>query len=146
MAIVDAHLFPGFLTQVLIQLSFKSYRLLFSHASAEVRGENTPERKLASTGYQTHNHQVTSPTCSPLGHPGRFQFGQDLNVNPFRNKPWFLRVCSTSLLKTLQEKEKLLVTSNFFFSHSVFNPFGELSAIFIKFKIFVCKVFEIGRV
>ena len=43
--------------------------------------------------------------------------------NPFPNKPWFLRVCSTSLLKTLWEKEKLLVTSNFSFSHSVFYPF-----------------------
>ena len=37
-------------------------------------------------------------------------------INPFPNKPWFLRVCSTSLLKTLWEKEKLLVTSNFSFS------------------------------
>ena len=66
--------------------------------------------------------------------------------NPFPNKPWFLRVCSTSLLKTLWEKEKLLVTSNFSFSHSVFYPFKELSAIFVKFKIVVCKVFEFGRV
>ena len=41
-------------------------------------------------------------------------------VNPFPNKPWFLRVCSTSLLKTLWKKEKLLVTSNFSFPHSVF--------------------------
>ena len=53
-------------------------------------------------------------------------------VNPFPNKPWFLRVCGGSLLKTLREKEKLLVTSNFSFSHSVFYPLGELSAIFIK--------------
>ena len=44
-------------------------------------------------------------------------------INPFPNKPWFLRVCSIILLKTLWEKEKLLVTSNFSFSHSVFNPF-----------------------
>ena len=42
--------------------------------------------------------------------------------NPFPNKPWFSRVCSTSLLKTLREKEKLLITSNFSFSHSVFYP------------------------
>ena len=42
-------------------------------------------------------------------------------LNPFPNKPWFLRVCSTSLLKRLLEKEKLLVTSNFSFSHSVFS-------------------------
>ena len=46
-----------------------------------------------------------------------------IKINPFPNKPWFLRVCSTSLLKTLWEKEKLLVTSNFSFSHSVFYLF-----------------------
>ena len=55
-------------------------------------------------------------------------------VNPFTNKPWFLRVCSTGLLKTPWDKEKLLVTSNFSISHSVFYLFGELSAIFFKFK------------
>ena len=56
-----------------------------------------------------------------------------VTVNPFPNKPWFLHLCSTSLLKTLCEKEKLLVTSNFSFSHSVFYPFGELLAVFINF-------------
>ena len=48
------------------------------------------------------------------------------NVNPFPNKPWFSHVCSrsTSLFKkTLWEKEKLLIKSNFSFSHSVFYPF-----------------------
>ena len=44
--------------------------------------------------------------------------------NPFPNKPWFLYVCSTSLLETLWEKEKLLFRSNFSFSHSVFYSFG----------------------
>ena len=66
--------------------------------------------------------------------------------NPFPNKPWFLRVCSTTLLKTLQEKEKLLIMSSFSFSHSVFYPFGELSFIFIKLKIVGCKLFQFGRV
>ena len=42
----------------------------FSHTSAEVRGENTPERKVTTTGDRTHNHQVMSPTRSPLSHPG----------------------------------------------------------------------------
>ena len=64
----------------------------------------------------------------------------------FPNKPWFLCVCSTSLLKILWEKEKLLITSNFSFSHRVFYPFGELPFIFIKFKIVVCKLFQCGRV
>ena len=58
---------------------------------------------------------------------------------PFPNKPWFLRVCRTCFWKTLWEEEKLLVMSNFSLSHSVFYPFGELSAIFIMFKIAVCR-------
>ena len=68
------------------------------------------------------------------------------DINPFPNKPWFLHVCSTSLLKTLWEKEKLLVTSNFSFSHSVFNPFGQLFSIFLKFEIVVCKFFQFGSI
>ena len=50
------------------------------------------------------------------------------------------------LLKTLWEKEKLLVTSNFSFFHSVFNLFGELSAIFIKLGIVLCKLLHFGIV
>ena len=33
--------------------------------------------------------------------------------------------------------------SNFSISHSVFYPFGELYTIFIKFKIVVCKLFQL---
>ena len=69
MAAGDAHVFPGFLTPVLIKLSFQSHRLLFSHGSAQMRDENTPERKFASTGYRTHNHQLMNPTRSPRSHP-----------------------------------------------------------------------------
>ena len=67
-------------------------------------------------------------------------------INPFPNKPWFLCVCSRSLLKTLWKREKLLVMSNFSFSRNVFYPSGELSAIFIKIGIVVCKLFQFGRV
>ena len=35
-------------------------------------------------------------------------FHKKVTFNPFPNKPWFIRVCHTSLLKTLWEKEKLL--------------------------------------
>ena len=65
---------------------------------------------------------------------------------PFPKQTLFLDVCSTSLLKTLWEKEKLLVTSNFSFSHSVFYQFGELSAIFIKLVIVICELFQFRRV
>ena len=59
-------------------------------------------------------------------------------LNPLPNKPWFLRVWNSILLKTLWEKEKLLLRSNFTFSHSVFYHFGGCLAIFIKLEIVVC--------
>ena len=43
-----------------------------------------------------------------------------MTLSPSPNEQWFLCVCSTSLLKTLWEKEKLLITSNFSFSYNVF--------------------------
>ena len=66
-------------------------------------------------------------------------------VNPFPNNPWFLCTCSSSLLKTLWEKEKLLITHA---QHFLFVPtvFTTLSAISIKFKIVACKVFHFVRV
>ena len=67
-------------------------------------------------------------------------------LNPFPNKPWFLRVYSIRLLKTLWKKEKLLVTSNFSFFLSVFCPFEKLYYFFIKFEIVVCKLFQFGKV
>ena len=74
MAVSDEHVFPGFLTPVLTQLFFQSHQLLFSHASAEVRGENTLERKLASTGDRTQppGHESDNfPTEPPWrGHDG----------------------------------------------------------------------------
>ena len=76
----------------------------------------------------------------------QLRFSHSVMYNPFPNKPWFLRVCSTSLLKTLWEKETLLVTSNISFSHSVFfHPLRELLAIFFKSEIVVCKLFLVWQ-
>ena len=47
-----------------------------------------------------------------------FSFSNSLTLFP--NKPCFLSVCSTGPLKTLWEKDKSLIMSNFSFSHSVF--------------------------
>ena len=41
----------------------------------------------------------------------------------------FLSVDCTCLLKTLWENEKLLIRTNFSFSHSVFYTSGELSSL-----------------
>ena len=51
-------------------------------------------------------------------------------LNPSTYKHLCLRVCSTSLLKILWEKENS-------FSNSFFYTYGELCAIFIKFKIVI---------
>ena len=69
-------------TPALTQFSFQSHQLLFSHTS-EVRGENTPVRKFASTEYQTHNHQVMSQAHSPLSHPGGAGKSLGLHCLPF---------------------------------------------------------------
>ena len=68
--------------------------------------------------------------------------------NPFPNNPLFLRVCinNRQLLKTQWGREKLLLTSNFCFSHSVLYTVTELSSVFLKFEIVVCKLFKFGRV
>ena len=49
----------------------------------------------------------------------------------FPNKPWFLSCCSTSLENTVGKGE---------IAHN------EFSAIFVKSEIFVCKLFQFGRV
>ena len=67
-------------------------------------------------------------------------------INPFAYNDTFWRPWETSLLKTLWVKEKLLVMSNFSFTHSVFYPFRELLATFMKFTIVVCRLFQFGPV
>ena len=58
----------------------------------------------------------------------------------------FMCLQSKSFENTVGKKKELLLTSNFFFSHSVFYPFVEISAFFIKFEIVVCKLFQFGLV
>ena len=88
------------------------------------------------------DHQQLLSHASDMRHMTKLFDLEIRHLNSFPNKPWFLRVCSTSLLKTLWEKEKLLVTSNFPFTHSVFYCLRELSAIFVKFKIVICGLFQ----
>ena len=135
--------------------NFPNHWLLYSQA-LEVRDENLPQPDIKPATIISWNayHWPMLADSLCLMHL-IIQFGKKVYsiyllkfvfIKPFPNKPWFLHVCSIVLSKTLWEKEKLLVTSNFSFSHSVFYPFGELYAIFIKFKIVVCKLFQFGRV
>ena len=74
---------------------------------------------------------------------GKMNFGQ---VEPFPKQALVFRVCSSSLLKMLFEKDKLLVTSTFSFSRSVYTHLENFSAISIKFENVACKLFLLGSI
>ena len=70
MAVGDAYAFPCFLQSVLTQLSFQSNRLLFSHASPEVRGENTAGKKVRLnrvSNSQPPGHESDTLSTEPAG-------------------------------------------------------------------------------
>ena len=64
----------------------------------------------------------------------------NINTQPFPKQALVFTCLQHESFENTAGKEKLLVTSNFSFTRSVFYPFGELSAIFIEFKIVVCKL------
>ena len=65
--------------------------------------EDVDYKHRSTTVFQNFSTHTTEMKC------------MEMKDSPFRNRPWFLCVCSTSLLKTLWEKDILLVTSNFSF-------------------------------
>ena len=116
----------------------------FTYEQCRVKRELIASENTIALGRPSSSLRLTWADTFMYVH-GSVNLMTKMVVNPFPNKPWILRVCSTSLLKTLWEKEKLPVTSNFSFSHSVSYPSGEHSATFIKFQIVVCKLSESGR-
>ena len=56
--------FPGFLTPVLTQPFLPKPPTTFPTCFCRGERRNAPERKVASAGGRTHNHQVMSPTRS----------------------------------------------------------------------------------
>ena len=83
--------------------------------------------------------------CPPVGEISDSNEGLG-RLSLSQTSPAFYVSAVQVLLKTLWEKEKLLVTSNFSFFHNIFYPFGEFSTIFIKCEIVVCKRCQCGRV
>ena len=127
MAVGDAYVFSGFLTPVLTQLFFPKPPTTF--LTCFCRGER---RKYAGkksrlnwgSNSQPPGHESDTLTTEP---PER---GSYVCFNFFPNKPWFLRICITGLLKKMWEKEKLLVMSPRFSSNMELLPatfqFGRL--------------------
>ena len=135
-ASAPVHAFPEFLLPLLCTICFQRHWLLSKGILIKTVVSN-----------KTRINPVALPIINPLKKLAELRMKQPYTqVKFFPNKPWFLRVCSTNLLQTVWEKKKLLITSNFSFSLSVFYPFGELSGIFIKLEIVVCSLFQFGRV
>ena len=68
-------------------------------------------------------------------------------INPFPNKPIvFMCLQYKSFENPAGKGEIARKTSNFSFFHSVFYPFGKLSAILIKFKNCRLQLFQFRRV
>ena len=62
--------FPGFLTPVLTQPFFQSHQVLYSHASAEVRGEKYARKKSRlnrGSNSQQAGHESDMLTAEPPG-------------------------------------------------------------------------------
>ena len=124
------------------------------------------EKLLVTSNFSFSNSVFKRPVLQTRKNQGLFGKGLTLyhtipTFNPFPNKPWFLRVCSTSifktrwekkkllegkLLKTLWEKEKMLVTSIFSFSRNDFYSSQLKFQFLITFIFFVCKCFKFGLV
>ena len=98
------------------------------------------ERKIVGKGENAgYQHFLLFPQCFSTGFLDRSSSWLE-NSQPLSKTSRFLRVCSTSLLKMLWEKDKMLVRINLSFSNSVFYPFGEYSTIFNRFENVVCKL------
>ena len=68
MAVHDEHVFPGFLTPVLTQLSFQSHQLLFSHASCRGMRQKYTGKKVylnQVSNSQSQGHESDTLTIEP---------------------------------------------------------------------------------
>ena len=100
-------------------------------------------KKLGRIGYYTVRKKVPVINATCTSQPfscytpaskdlGYIVCARSIYFNHFPNKPCFLRVWNSSLLKTLWENEKMLVTSIFSFSHNVFYPNIDRNHLFRK--------------
>ena len=126
--------------------SFNTKRRFFEQEIQEQqKTEPKPQGEFMGKHVASQKKHTLTQAQTSLKHDKEISIGIVLIcLNPVPNKPWFLRVCSRSLLKTLREKKKLLITSNFSFSHSVFYPYGKLFGHFINFESVVCTLFQFG--
>ena len=69
----------------------------------------------------------------------------ELRVNSLPHSLNLERPWERNLLKTLWEKEKIMVISIFSFSHDVFNPIMDRNYYFSNIKFVICKCFHLAK-
>ena len=150
MAVGDADVFPGFLTQELTRLFFSKPPTTF--LTYFCRGER---RKYA--GKKSHLNRGSS--SQPPGHESDTLTTQPPGRGLTIKYRWYfvyvtLTLSQTTLVFTcLQDKSfentvgkrRNCTNTEFLIFHNVFYSFGELSAVFIKFEIVLCKLFQFRR-
>ena len=118
MAVGDAHVFPGFLTQVLTQRFFPKPRTTF--LTCFCRGERRiyagkKSRLNPGSNSQSPGHESDTLTTEPPGRVWKFEaFADEKNVT--QN----LKFCLGWVENSIERRRKMLVTSTIF-SLNVFN-------------------------
>ena len=110
----------------------------------------TDDKRIYYTDWNTEGLHYLDKTRPEVIHTLQLNRGTLFGLVLISTGKQFLSLSQTSpgfyvsavnvFCKTLWEKEKLLVMSNFSFSHSFFYP-----AMLSKFQIVVCKLFQFGR-
>ena len=108
-----------------------------SNWSTKYNGSLTPKKLAISNTFSAFARELQRPSCIVTS----CRCISSLPYNPDFQRPW-----ESSLLKTLWEKEKMLVTSIFSFSHIVFYPSQIKFPFFGHIYFVVCKCFEFGLV
>ena len=67
-------------------------------------------------------------------------------VNPFPNKPWFLRVCKYRSFENTERKGEIARNEQFLLFPQCFLPIWITFCLFYRIKLVVYKLFQFGRV
>ena len=98
-------------------------QLVVTRDSARIQDETTEKSCRSLSVVAACWRDLKCPKSATSAQQDRDKHSE-ICTNSFPHSDTFWRPWETSLLKTLWEKEKLLVTSIFSFSHSVFYQFG----------------------
>ena len=115
-------------------------------AKEDKRQDMRPVGRVDELADNNGNQGLTEEELGILSKRLFLSMMRSFSLNPFQNKPLFLCVCSTSLLKTPWEEEKLVVRSIFSFPHNIFYLSRELLPFSSNLKLISANSVSLKRV